>query len=202
MSPSSAPTPPPGHGPRPAEPRIAPLPVEEMDDFQRELMGLVGLDTPTINIFATLVQHPGLFAKWLPFGGKLLAGKLPARDREILVLRAGWRCGSEYEWAQHVLVGRMSGLTDDEIARVAEGPDADGWDAHDALLLRAADELHDDHCLSDATWAALAERYDPKQLVEIPMVVGHYHLVSMTLNTLGVPLEDGAPRWPVDGVQR
>lgn len=167
-----------------------------MDDRQRELMGLVGLGTPTTNIFATLVRHPGLFNRWLPFGGKLLAGKLPARDRELLVLRTGWRCGSEYEWAQHVLVGRQSGLGDEEIDRVAAGPDAEGWSDHDALLLRAADELHDDHCITDVTWAALAERYDDKAMVEIPMVVGHYHLVSMTLNSLGVPLEDGAPRWP------
>lgn len=155
-------------------------------------METVGLGTPTVNIFATLVRHPGLFRRWLPFGGKLLAGKLPARDREILILRTGWRCGSEYEWAQHVLVGRLSGLTDDEIDRCA----TDGWDGFDAVLIRAADELHDDHCISDATWAALAEVYDDAQLVEVPMVVGHYHLVSMTLNSLGVPLEDGAPRWP------
>ncbi len=191
-----APTSPPGHGPRPETPRIPPLSLDELDDQQRELMEQVGLGTPTVNIFATLVRHPGLFRRWLPFGGKLLAGKLPRRDRELLVLRTGWRCGSEYEWAQHVLVGRQAGLTDDEIDRVAAGPDAPGWDAFDALLLRAADELHDDHCLTDATWSALAERYDDQQMVEVPMVVGHYHLVSMTLNSLGVPLEDGAPRWP------
>lgn len=159
-------------------------------------MEQVGLNTPTVNIFATLVRHPGLFRRWLPFGGKLLAGKLPARDRELLILRTGWRCGSEYEWAQHVLVGRQSGLTDEEIERVTLGPTADGWDDHDALLLRAADELHEDHCLTDVTWAALAGRYDDQQMVEVPMVVGHYHLVSMTLNSLGVPLEDSAPRWP------
>ena len=193
---SSPPTSPPGHGPRPQTPRIAPLPVEEMDDRQRELMGLVGLDTPTINIFATLVRHPGLFNRWLPFGGKLLAGKLPARDRELLVLRTGWRCGSEYEWAQHVLVGRLSGLADDEIDRVAEGPDAEGWSPDDALLLRAADELHDDHCITDTTWAALSQRYDAKQMVEVPMVVGHYHLVSMTLNSLGVQREEGVVGLP------
>lgn len=159
-------------------------------------MGQVGLGGPTVNIFATLVRHPGLFARWLPFGGKLLAGRLPARDRELLVLRTGWLCGSEYEWAQHVVVGRAAGLGDAEIARVAEGPAAEGWDAFDAVLLTAADELHADSCVTDATWAALAQRYDERQLVEVPMVVGHYHLVSMTLNSLGVPLEDGATRFP------
>ena len=59
------------------------------------------------------------------------------------------------------------------------------------MLLRAADELKDDSCIGDVTWAALADRYDEKQLIEIPMVVGHYILVSGVLNTLGIPLEDG-----------
>jgi alkylhydroperoxidase family enzyme len=181
---------------RPTTPRIPPLPAEEMDDRQRQLLAQVGPVGPTVNIFATLVRHPGLFARWLPFGGKLLSGRLPARDRELLVLRTGWRCRAEYEWAQHVVVGRAAGLTDEEIDRVTAGPDAPGWDPFDAVLLRAADELHDDACLSDEVWAALAERYDERQLVEVPMLVGHYTLVSYTLNSLGVPLEDGVAGFP------
>ena len=129
----------------------------------------------------------------MPFGGKLLAGKLPARDREILVLRTGWRCQSVYEWGQHVLIGRRAGLTDDEIERLKQGPDAPGWDPFDAALVRAADELHDDGCITDATWTVLAERYDVPQLVEVPMLVGQYHLVSFTLNSLGVQREPGVP---------
>ena len=145
------------------------------------------------NIFATLVRHPGLFRKWMPFGGKLLAGKLPARDRELLILRTGWHCHSVYEWGQHAIIGRQAGLTDDELRRIQAGPDAPGWDAFDATLLRAADELHDDSCISDTTWRALARHYDERQLVEIPMLVGHYHLVAFTLNTLGVQREPGVP---------
>ena len=57
--------------------------------------------------------------------------------------------------------------------------------------MRAADELHSDARISDGTWSKLAERYDEKQLIEVPMLVGHYHMVAFTLNTLGVPLEDG-----------
>jgi 4-carboxymuconolactone decarboxylase len=184
------------HGPRPAFPRIPPLDAEEMDSRQVELMGQVGLGGPTVNIFATLVRHPGLFSRWLPFGGKLLAGKLAPRDRELLVLRTGWLCRSEYEWAQHVVVGREAGLTDAEIARILEGPSAEGWTPLESVLLQAADELHTDACITDVTWAFLAEHYDEAQLIEIPMVVGHYHLVSFTLNSLGVPLEDGAQGFP------
>ena len=85
------------------------------------------------------------------------------------------------------------GLTHDEIRRIQDGPDASGWDDWDATLLRAADELHDDSCLSDATWRALTTRYDERQLIEVPMLVGHYHMVAFALNSLGVQREPGVP---------
>jgi 4-carboxymuconolactone decarboxylase len=174
-----------------ASARLEPLDRADATEHQRELLDGVVVAGGTTNIFATLVRHAGLFRRWLPFGGKLLAGKLPARDRELLILRSGWRCGAEYEWAQHVPIGKAAGLSDDEVERVKAGPDADGWDPFDAVLLRAVDELHDGSCITDGTWAALAERYDERQLIEVPMVVGHYHLVAFTLNSLGVQLEDG-----------
>jgi alkylhydroperoxidase family enzyme len=142
------------------------------------------------NIFSTLVRAPGLFRRWLPFGGKLLAGKLPARDREILILRTAWNCRAGYEWGHHVVIGLESGLTREEIDRVP-ARSGTGWPAPDALLLLAADELHSEQRISDATWEGLSARYDTQQLIELPMLVGHYHLVAMTLNTLGVELEPG-----------
>src|SRR5919107_5997737 len=92
-----------GGSPRPTEPRIPPLSPGETDDQARELLSQAGGPAAgATNIFTTLVRRPGLFRKWMPFGGKLLAGKLPARDRELLILRTGLRCGSAYEWGQHV----------------------------------------------------------------------------------------------------
>ena len=184
----------PGVPNRPKSPRIPPLTDDEQDDQQRELMaGASAPGLPASNIFATLVRHSGLFRKWMPFGGKLLSGKLPARDRELMILRTGWHCQSEYEWGQHVLIARASGVSDEEIERLKSGPDAPGWDPFDAALVRAADELHHDACITDETWATLASRYDEKQLTEVPMVVGQYHLVSFTLNSLGVQREPGVP---------
>ncbi|HEV7886707.1 MAG TPA: carboxymuconolactone decarboxylase family protein [Acidimicrobiales bacterium] len=168
-------------------PRIAPLTDADLTDEQRELLGGVRLDGPAANIFGTLVRHPGLFRKWLPFGGKLLAGKLPARDREILILRTGWNCGTHYEFGQHVVIAKGAGLSDDDIRAVVKGTGPDG------LLIAAADELHADSRIADATWAALADRYDERQLLEVPFVVGHYHMVGFVLNSLGVEREPGVP---------
>lgn len=185
---------------RPTRPRIPPLRPEEHDEQTEELLGQASVPgIEPLHIFSTLVRHPGLFRKWLPFGGKLMAGKIPLRDRELLILRTGWNCGSEYEWGQHIAFGRDAGLTDDEIERIKAGPDADGWDPFDAALLRAADELNRQHCISDATWEVIAARYDDRQMVEVPMLVGHYHLVAFTLNSLGVQREPGVPSFDDPG---
>src|SRR5436189_3126925 len=112
---------------RPNTPRIPPLPAGERDEQAQELLGGVGtLTGPASNIFDTLVRHPGLFRRWLPFGGKLLSGKLPARDRALLILRTGWHCRSADEWGQPVLMAGSVGITDEEMARVTEGPQAQG----------------------------------------------------------------------------
>jgi uncharacterized protein YceH (UPF0502 family) len=182
--------------PAPRTQRVAPLGDEELDEQQRELLAGVLVPGGTQNIFRTLARHPGLFRKWLPFGGKLLNGKLPARERELAILRVGWLCQSEYEWGQHVPIGKRAGLTDDEIARIPQGARAEGWSDLDATILRATDELHEDACIGDASWERLAQEFDDKQLIELVMSVGHYHLVSMALNTLGVQREEGVVGLP------
>ena len=174
----------------PERPRIPPLDDAELDAVQQELLAGDGL---RLNIFRTLARHPGLFRKWLPFGGKLLAGgKLTARDRELVILRTAFRSRARYEWSQHVAIARTAGLSDGEIARVAAGPDADGWSADDVALLRAVDELSDDHVIGDVTWTALASRFDTRQLIEIPMLAGHYAMLAGVLNSLGVQPESDA----------
>jgi len=173
------------------------VPPEERVGVVRELLDQARLGAGSdANIFTTLVRAPGLFRRWMPFGGKLLRGKIPSRDRELMILRTGWNCGAPYEWAQHAPIALACGLTPEEIDRVALGPDADGWSAFEATLLTATDELHRDFRISDATWLELSATYTIEQLIELPMLVGHYHLVAMTLNSLGVQLDEGLTGFP------
>jgi len=177
------------------KPRIEPLPEAEWNEEVREILA------PTrdnlgrgrvLNILATIARHPKLFKRWNVFGNHVLfKSTLPSRDREILILRIGWLCRSEYEWGQHVIIGRRAGLTDRDIERIREGRDAPGWDPFEAALVRAADELHRDAFVSDETWALLARRYDTRQLMDVVFTVGQYNLVSMALNSFGVQLDEG-----------
>jgi 4-carboxymuconolactone decarboxylase len=182
-------------------PRVEPLGEDQWDE---DLRRILEASPPGLtqrlgdnNIFPTLARHKDLFRAWLPFGGYLLgAGTLPARERELLILRTGFNCGSGYEWGQHVRIAEGLGMDRDEILRVARGPDADGWSDSDAALLRAADELHEDSKVSDPTWATLADAYDERGLIEITILVGHYHLVAFALNSLEVELDEGLEGLP------
>ena len=91
---------------------------------------------------------------------------------------------------------KNAGLTEEEILRTTKGPDDPGWSDFDAALLRAADELHHDAILSDATWETLSRRYDEKQMMDVVFTVGQYNLVSWMLNSTGVQLEAGVPGVP------
>ena len=174
-----------------SEPRIQPLAESEMDDETRDFVQQASRGGPVLNIYATLANHPKLLKRWGVFGTHILyRNSLPERERELLILRTGWLCRSEYEWGQHVIIGRAAGLTDDEIDRVKRGPEA-GWDEGDAALLLAADELHDDAFISNSTWQTLEKNWDVQQLIDLVFTVGQYHVVSMALNTLGVQLDKG-----------
>jgi alkylhydroperoxidase family enzyme len=195
-----------GAGPIPAWPhpepelRIPPVSPEDRSPETAELLARLKFqpDGADPNIFATLAHHPRLLKRWSAFGSTLLyRSELSARQRELLILRTAWHCKAHYEWSYHVPLGLRMGITEAEVGAVVEGPDAAGWDPVDAALLRAADELHQDAVIGAATWATLAANFSPAQLVEIPMVVGQYHLVAFTLNSLGVQLDD-APGAGVD----
>ncbi len=174
-------------------PRLDPLELDQIDSEIRSRFG----GGKILNIFRTLAHHPKLMTRWLVFGNHILAkSSLSARDRELAILRVGWLCKAEYEWAQHAVIARNSDISEDEIERVTLGPDAAGWGDREVALLRAADELVHDAFIGDETWQALSSFYDKKQLMDLIFTVGQYNLVSMALNTLGVQLEEGVQGFP------
>jgi alkylhydroperoxidase family enzyme len=182
-----------------AKPRIEPLPESDWDEEIRPLLDAMKTfgGGRVFNIFSTLAHHPKLLKNWMVFGTQILnKSALPARERELVILRIGWLCRAEYEWAQHVVIGKQCGVSDEDLRRIPIGPDAAGWGDLDRLLLRAADELHGDHCIGAPTWEALSTRLDTKQLMDLIFTVGQYTLVSMALNSLGVALDPGLSGFP------
>ena len=172
------------------EPRIRPGRREDIGLVNAGIAAALGRATKTgpPNIFTTLGRHRRLFRGWLRFASRLMPfGKLPRRDTELVILRTAVNCGNDYEWSHHVHMGQQdAGLTPQEIERVGEGPDAEGWSPGDRTLLRAVDELCRDDVVSDATWSELAAGRSQTDLIEFCLLTGHYRMIAGTLNSLGV----------------
>ncbi|MGB8858079.1 MAG: carboxymuconolactone decarboxylase family protein [Ilumatobacteraceae bacterium] len=181
------------------QPRIQPTTANDWTDDSRPVMEANSRSGPPLNVFATIARHPKLLKRWVVFANHVLNGStLPPRERELVILRTGFVCHSGYEWAQHAAIGRIAGLTDDEIVRITVGSAAGEWGDSDRLLLQATEQLVADHFIDDATWAALAAIWSEQQLMDIVFAVGQYTLVSMALNSFGVQLEDTTERFPAD----
>ena len=152
---------------------------------------------PTAHVSATLGLHPELSAAFGTFAGFVVNdASTPRRQRELVILRTGWNCGAQYEFGQHTLFGREAGITEAEIVALTRPLTTFPWAEDDRLLLQLADELYTDFCVTDSTWAKLAERWSPKEILEFVMAVGCYFMVSGMLNTFGVELDEGVPGWP------
>jgi alkylhydroperoxidase family enzyme len=175
--------------------RLAPLPARDLGAAGWLVSAAAALVTggERPRVLTTLARHRRLFRWWLPFAGTLLLrSELPRADVELVVLRTACNCRSRYEWAQHVALAERAGLAREDVEAVPSWAGHGRWTARQRLLLAATDELHERRMLTDATWAALAGVLCDRELIELCMLVGHYEMLAMTLNSLGVEAEPSA----------
>jgi len=172
-----------------SQPRIKPIHEDNWTEAQDQAFKGQKMRGNVQNIFRTMANHEKLAKRWLVFGNHILSkSSLPPRERELAILRMGWLCQSGYEWGQHVIIGKRDGLSAAEIENIKTGADA-GWSQHEALIIKAADELHGDAFVSDATWNGLRETYSDEQMMDLVFTCGQYNMVSMALNSFGVQLD-------------
>ena len=115
---------------------------------------------------------------------------LTPKHRELLLMRIGVLCRSEYEYAAHARIGRKLGMTDDDVARILYGPDkVPGGDPIDNLLIRATNQLFENDIVEADTWTKLAAALDTRQMLDMLIAVGGYRSTSMLINSAGVQLD-------------
>lgn len=185
-------------GPRPAAPRIAPVTPDKWTPAQKAIIApQTRPDGTALNLYTTMLNHPELYGPRARFGTYLQRDSLlDAETRELLIMRTAWNIRAEYEWAHHVEYAKSAGLSDAQIAAIATGPDAPGWNPKQRAVLTAADELRREAFISDATWTELAKFYGIKQRIEIVYTVGGYTMTGLAINSFGVQVEPGYPAMP------
>jgi 4-carboxymuconolactone decarboxylase len=171
--------------------RLAPV-KEPNEEQEAALAKAPTLPDGTVrNIFLTLAHHPMLLKRFNAFAGTFIAfGKMPADEREVVILRVGMRAEAAYELGQHLPLARDAGLSEATIDAVLADPPGDALTVWERELVDFTDRLLDTGDVDDAAWTALAGRYDEAQLVELLCLVGFYRMVADFLNVAGVELED------------
>jgi len=184
--------------------RIEPIPVREWPEQMREAMAALRPPNPrhplpapdpnrpkALNALGTFARHPELARAFNTFNGHVLfASHLSPRQRELLVLRVATLRDCEYERRQHEVLAVDTGLTPEEIGRIAAGPRASGWSPLDAALLHAADELIADGVIASDTWTTLAAHLDAEQLIDVVFTIGAYEILAFAFRSFGVELDD------------
>jgi alkylhydroperoxidase family enzyme len=177
-------------------PRIPPV-EEANDEVQEILTKALRHDGEPLNLFTTVAHHPKLLKRMILFGGLFMtSGRVPTREREIVILRTAFQSGCEYEFGHHRIIGpRDGGLTDAEIDALAE-PDPPDLDDGAATLVAMVDDLCRDNATTPETWQGLQQRWDEAEILELLALCGMYRLVAVIVNSAGVALEPGVPGWP------
>jgi alkylhydroperoxidase family enzyme len=165
-----------------------PLPAD--DELPEEVRNALAT-LPPLNVFRMVAGLPESFRPFLQLGGSLLGDKqIDARIREIVILRVAHVTQAQYEWAQHVQLGRNVGVSEAEIGAI-QSDDAEGvLGPEEALASRVATEISRDVRLSDEALQELIDRYGTRSACSLILCASYYNMVSRFLESTRVPIED------------
>jgi 4-carboxymuconolactone decarboxylase len=173
-------------------PRVSPLSDAELPADVTAALGQW-----RYNLHRCLAHSPETLMKWMPYAVHVLQGNaVPAREREIAILRVAWNARSDYEWGLHARLARSIGMSERDLEAIANGPEDTHFGDVERALLACVDELQRDWAIADETYKTLASALSPKQIVDLLFVIGQFMLVAILLNGLRVPLEPGVPGLP------
>lgn len=144
----------------------------------------------TMNLINVLAHHPGISIPFLELAKALFGIELSMRLREIAVLRLAHLSHCEYEWFQHVAIGKFVGLTDADIEAARTGKPADDWNEIDGLVMTAVDELEESNTISDSLWKRLARHFDQKLMFEFIFMISSYKMTAWVVNAMSIPLDE------------
>ncbi len=178
-------------------PRIAPMEPPYSEAFTTLMARLMPAGVPPLLLFRTMGKSERVLGKMIS-GGLLDKGPIPLRERELVIARTCWRCGSEYEWGVHLaFFAERVRLTPEEVQGLCtDDVEATPFSPRERLLLKLCDELHTTSTVPDALWAELAREWNEAQLLELLVLAGYYHTISFLTNALRLPLESFAARFP------
>lgn len=160
------------------------IPVETRDRLERR---------GSLNVNRMMAHAPVVMEAYSRMGVAILRkGKLDPVLREMVILRIGQLCKSDYEWYQHVSVARAVGIAPAKLAAI-ESFNTGALDPLERTALQYAEETWRDQHVSDAVFHEVRRLLPIDQVVELSMVCGFYIMTAGFLKTFEIEIESTPP---------
>lgn len=144
-----------------------------------------------LNIFKVMAHCPRVGREFLRLGNAILFnGSLPPKLRELAILRVGDLAEAIYEWTQHVPIGLMAGLTEEQIKTMHQWKESPLFSDQERAVLKYTDEVAQNIRVSEETFKAVRDFLTEEQVVELTTTIGYYGMVSRILEALEIELEE------------
>lgn len=171
---------------------MARIPYPEQDQLDPEIADRLKR-MGSLNVTRMMAHAPALMVAYSKLGAALLRkGALEPTLRELVILRIGVLCDSDYEWYQHVSVGKAVGLPDEKIQAMKSG-DLSSLSEREKIAVAYAEDIKQHGRVRDEVFEKARAEFTPGELVELNLVSGFYIMTAGHLMTLDIEREDTPP---------
>jgi len=169
---------------------LLPLPTDQElpEDVLRRLR-----DRPPISIYRLIATAPQLLIPWTDLVSALYQSTVPARLREISILRQAACANSLYELHQHGILALSNGLSKEEIALIISSQPVTTLSAAENLVCRMSEQLEQLATLDEATFTKARSLLDNRQFVELVILISFYCCIARFLNASRLKVESSNP---------
>jgi 4-carboxymuconolactone decarboxylase len=171
--------------------RFKPLSLDEMTPEQRRMADnvLAGPRKALRGPFSTFLYSPETGDQAQKLGAQVrFKNSLPEKLKELAIIIVARHWTAQYEWYAHHRLALEAGLDSAIAGAIAEGKRPARLADDEAAIYNFCTELLEGHEVSDASFAAVKDRFGEKGVVDLICTLGYYGLVSMTLNVNRYPL--------------
>lgn len=147
-----------------------------------------------LHLYAMLLHSGPVAEGWLRY---LTAIRhectLPGALRELVIMRIAHLNGAPYEAEQHAPIALKEGMTQAQLDALADWQGSEAFDDTQRAVLAYCDSMTRKVHVPDAVFAAVRQRLDARDLVELTATIGAYNMVSRFLEAMGVDARDPLP---------
>jgi alkylhydroperoxidase family enzyme len=172
--------------------RMARIPYVDPAQAPEPVKAALGV-LPPLNVFRMLANAETAFEPYLRVGAAVLGElALDPKLRELAILQVAKQSDAEYEWVQHVAIGRQAGLSADQVGAVERGEIASAaalGEVERAVLGFTAEVVAGPR-VGDAAFDAVASALSPREIVELLLTIGQYLMLARLMTALELEIDD------------